>query len=190
MFLEQEEKDILKELSILRVGYYTNSRGNRSTGKLWLLGENECVLSGVNLGYGKNGMSYIVAELKRKSENVLDLKTPVSFIVHEEYLFENRLKEFCSAFEHDLKPRPRDMEINTYIRHVFNRLKLFVGQRLKVAVSLYNEPQMDGYGSNVMRNKYYDRQEQVKYWRMNLVFYNINETKDLDYWKIYRKFVE
>lgn len=187
MFLNYEQSDLLTEMSVLRTGYYTNSNGNTSQGKLWLLGYNNCQLSACELRTAKTGVHYIVIELKRKPVNVDGLKTKVSFVPHTDILFTKDLKNFLAGFDHVLKPKPPDMDENTYIRHVKNRVDTLIGQEIKVVVTYSYEPRRDKYGYQIERNKYYDETYKVFDWRMN-VFYNIN--RDLDWRKISSIFTE
>ena len=80
MFLSQSELDILTELSQLHTGVYDGKKG-----KLWLIGLNKCVISGVYLKKTKFG-NCIAMELRRDKCFVYGMKNKVDFVPHGEYI--------------------------------------------------------------------------------------------------------
>ena len=181
------DTSLLNRMSQLPNGYFTNSNGKTSTAKLWLLGENDCEIVKCHLKKGKFG-AYIALDLKRKPFTLLNGQK-VSFVPHTENIYEKRLSEVCEAFGHKLNQRPSDMSVETYLRHVKNRLDLFIGEPVKVAVRYSKEVRKDDYGRPIEFAKYYDVTEQREDWRMSCyMFYNINF--DIDWYEISRIFVE
>jgi hypothetical protein len=184
-FLKQEHRDLLYAMSVLQTGTYTNKNGTQSKGKLFFIGENECTLSNAYYKLDKNNKAYIECVFTRKPEFVDGLKTKISFVRHSEFIFDyNRAKELCAAFGKELKEQRHDEDFNSYFRRVYKGVDTFIGRQLKVSVLYSKELKTDDYGEAVMRNVYYDRQDEVWFWRMKIdMFYNTNETMRFDYWK-------
>ena len=180
-FLSHNELEILYELASLRNGWYTNSNGNTSKGKLWLLGENECTLSGCELKLSRFNENYITVEFKRAPLWIDGLKTKVAFIPHTEFYFnEKGLKELCLACGHILKERPSDMSVSTYLSHVYKRVNTFIGTKLKASVSHYKEAAKDAYGETKMK----DLLDELVFYKMKVEYFNVKEHIKIDYEKL------
>ena len=192
MFLSTTQDDLLSQLAILRNGYYENKNGTQTKAKLFFLGENVCTLAEVYFRFDKNNKMYLGCVFVKSPEFVHGLKTKLSFIRHTEYIFnEEKVIELCAAFGHELKPKPDTMPFNDYIGHVYRRVKTFIGKELKVAIRYEKERKTDDFGDSVMRQVYYDRQDEVWFWRMKIdMFYGINEQKEVDWLKISSIFAE
>jgi hypothetical protein len=165
-FLEPQQSDLIFAMSFLHGATY-----NDKPGKLWLLGENECTITKVSLRTSRIGNYFIAVELNRKPCTVYGLKSKVYFVPHVEYLFnEEQVIQFLKACNYELKPKPAEMSVNEYLRHVKRRVDTFIGKQIKVVVCLYKEVRKDEYGDTVMRNKYFDEQVIVEDMRMKLIY--------------------
>jgi len=174
MFLQQEQLDILNELSQLHNGVCNGKKG-----KLWLFGVNECIISDVHLNKSKIGTHFITVEFKRKPCFVHGVKTKLYFVPHTEYYFD--APPFISLF-HKLKPKPDDMSKNDYLYQVARRTRTFIGNELKVVVAVYKELRKDEFGFNESRN--FLRQEDILDSRMKIVSYHKEDVK-VDYEMLY-----
>lgn len=176
---------MLAQMSILRTGTFTNSNGNKSKGKLWLLGANECKLSECTINQSKNGNSYITARFIRRPQYVYGLKTKVSFAPLQEFVFDYvRASEICNAFGHELKPKPDDMEFNVYMSHVKSRFRTFIGQGVQIVVSHTKEAKKDSYGFTEKRISYDEDSADVSFYRIKAEFRRIDKKVIVDWDKI------
>ena len=191
-FLSTKQKDLLFAMSVLQTGAYTNKNGTVSKGKLFLMGENVCTLSEAYYKLDKNKKAYLECVFTRRPEFVEGLKTKIGFVRHSEFIFDyERAKELCAAFGKELKPQRPHEDFNAYFRRVCKGVDTFVGRQLKVSVSYSKELKTDEYGDTVLRNVYYDRQDEVWFWRMSIdMFYSTKDTFYFDYWKQSAIFVE
>ena len=181
-FLSHTELTILSELAALRNGWYTNSNGNKSKGKLWIIGENECTISGCELKQSKFNDNYITVEFKRAPLWIDGLKTKVSFIPHTEFYFnEKGLIELCAACGHTLGERPPEMNLNTYLSHVYRRVNTFIGTKIKVVISSRKEAATDTYGETKMKNLI----DELVFYKMKIESYHhVKEHIKIDYEKL------
>lgn len=187
MFLNNEEIELLTEMSILRTGYHIHN-GKQTKGKLFLLGENECTLTGASYRLDKNGKAFIECIFKRNPCFVDGLKTKIAFVPHSLFVFDyDQANELCKAFGTPLKPQPDTEQFNDYFRRVCKGVNTFVSKKVKVAVSYSKHRRTDEYGEGVMKQIYYDREDEVWDWRVNMLF-NIDEK--FDWWEVSRIFVE
>ena len=177
-----ENTDILMDMSQLVSVSYVNKNGNKSLGKLWLLGENECIISDCNIATARNGNKYIMVEFKRNPAPIYGLKGKVSFTPHIEFFFDNKIGSLCAACGHELGVKPTDMDFNTYFTHVKRRVDTFIGNKLKVVVSRYNELRTDKYGDNFVREGNYIVDHDVYDNRMRIEsFHHIEERVEVDW---------
>lgn len=191
MFLNEQQERLLTEMALLRPSSYVNSNGNKVSGKMWPLGLNWGQLIGVRLQDTKNGNKCIVCEFKRKPMDVIGYKTKITFAPHQEYIFDyDKAAEICHGYNYELKSKPDDMDLNTYLTHVARRIATFRGAWVQMVVEYKLEPRMDEYGFQEERNVYYNLKEKVFDWRMECMFYNINDQIDLDWWKLSRIFAK
>jgi len=185
IFLTQEQKELLQMMSILPPSAYVRD-GKKIPGKLWPLGINTCTLIRSRLKKTRIGTYMLAVELVRENINVVDFKTKVSFVPHVDFLTEETVKLFLSAFGYDLKHKPPNMANKTYLGHVRRRVDTFIGKELKVVVSYGKEQRRDEYGHAVKYHRFHDDIRDVFDYRMN-VSYNIGS--HLDWWGISRIFV-
>ena len=180
MFLSQSELDILTELSQLHSGVYNGKKG-----KLWLLGVNKCVISGVYAKQTKVG-NCIAMELRRDKCFVYGMKSKVEFVPHGEYIFsEERAAELLRACDYELKPKPSDMLLSEYLRHVSRRVETFIGTRIKVVVGVYKQLRTDEFGFKESRS--YTKQEDIYDSRMKIIsFHKKDEEVRVDYAELYK----
>jgi len=180
MFLSQSELDILTELSQLHSGVY-----NEKKGKLWKIGVNTCVISGAYAKKTRAGGYCIAMELRRDKCFVYGMKSKIDFIPHAEYIFtEERAAELLRACDYELKPRPSEMPLSDYLRHVSRRVETFIGTKIKVVVGVYKQLRKDEYGFNESRS--YTKQEDIYDSRMKIVSFHKREDKPcVDYVMLY-----
>ena len=183
MFLTRDKDHILAQLAIPRMGYFVNRNGNNVKGTLWLNGINECILEDTRLAESKNGNLYITCTFRRKPFQFIGLKSKTSFMVHTEYLFSfKQFSVLCGAFGHTLGEKAVSMNIDIYTRHVYNRIKTFIGRNLKVVYVNYKDFIKDDYGRNKKRNVFYDKQVDDFFWRGRVLSYHdIEEEVEVDY---------
>lgn len=170
-FLSEENYQKLHIMSQLITTKYENSKGTKVSGKLFLLGENELMLTKCVLRQAVNKNYYIVLTFTCKPRNVYWLKGDVVFAPHHEFVFDyERAKVICNAFGHDLKPQPDDMELNAYMTAVARRIRTFVGRVVQTTVYYEKELRTDDYGEKAQRIIYYDKSEDIKDFRVRLSF--------------------
>lgn len=148
-----------------------NSNGNKSTRKAWINGINEAELVEVMLKQGDNKGYYFETTFTRQAETIRGRRE--YFAPLTDYIFypSEKLYEFCRAFGHELKPRPSDMAIEVYLKHVLARLNTFVHRKIKLAVKAYKDVLRGEYGEAETRITYQGDIEEVSVVRMDIISY-------------------
>ena len=188
-FLKHDDHQKLVEMSLLRSMKYINNKGTKVSGKLFLLGENIAKLGGIVLKKAVNGKYYIVLTFTRKSADIVGLKTKVTFAPHLDFVFDyERANEICTAFGHELKPKPDDMEMNEYMTHVARRLRTFVGREVKVLVSYTKEPRKTPYGFVKQRVSGFNETCDITDFRQKMAFYGVGEDVETKWHVIQHEF--
>ena len=188
-FLKHDDHQKLVEMSLLRSTKYINSKGTKVSGKLFLLGENIAKLSGISLKKTVNDKYYIVLTFTRKAANILGLKTKVTFAPHLDFVFDHeRASDICTAFGHELKPKPEDMEMNIYMTHVARRFRTFMGRDVNVLVSYTKEPRKTPYGFVKQRVSGFNETCDITDFRQKMAFYSVDSQVQPDWTTIENMF--
>ena len=189
--LTENQNQLLNVMAVLRGESYEKN-GKRVSGKMFLLGENLCSLSEVRFRAARNGSVFIEVTFTRKPASIAGYSSKIIFAPFMEFIFDyDRARDLCAAFNWELKPQPSDMPFNVYFKHVAARIRTFIGQELKVAVSYYKETRTDKDGNDVMYQRYFDKKEAVSDWRQKIdAFYEKNACVVTDWKEISRIFAE
>ena len=185
-FLEKDQHATLNKMAELYTQKYYNSKGNLVSGKLMLIGLNRVKLVAVSGGTSVNNNVYISCVFTRKPEHVIGYKTKISFTPHIEYFFNyDRIKEFCEAMGHDLKPKPEDMSNKDYMRHLYRRIRTFIGREVFILVGHKFDHIRDEYGDKKKKVLYYDMSIDMIIRRVEVIsFHREKDIVSADEWNV------
>lgn len=144
IFLSADELAIINNINKIRSTTCLNGMGNKTIKRVFLNGVNIAKLESVRLLQSRIGTYYIEATFSRNPEKINGVREVFADLI--ENVFFDKLTELCAAFGHELKPRPDNYPLLSYLSAVCKRLNTFKGREIKIAVRAYSDVVKDEYG--------------------------------------------